>query len=71
MCLPKGSYVTSNSEIQHLSPPWLQVQGGVHPIDTESGRWNSDGTGGVMSGPSPPEARDTEAKGPGRWGRLR
>ena len=63
--------VTSYSEIQQPYPPWRQGQGGVHPTEAEYGRESSDGTDGAMVGLSPPEARETKARGPGRGGWLR
>ena len=68
MWLRKGLGVTSDSEIQHPSSPWSQVQGGIHPIETESEVWGIDGTGGAMTGLNPPEAMKPEARGAGREG---
>ena len=70
MWLFKGLDVTSNSEIQHPSILWRQGQGGLNLKETEYGGWGSDGNDGAMAGPSPPEAKDTEARGTGRGGRL-
>ena len=70
MWLCKGLDVTSNSEIQHSSPPWCQRQESVHLIEAESGKWSSDGTAGVMAGIMPPEAREPQDGGPVRRGRL-
>ena len=70
MWLHRGSYVTSDSEIQHPSSPWIQVQVGLHPKDTESGGWSSDGTACAMGGLRPPEASKPEARGSVRGGRL-
>ena len=69
MWLRKGSYVTSNSEVQYPSPPGSQGQGVVHPTETEYGGWNSGssaGTSGAVVGLSTPDAREPEARGPGR-----
>ena len=62
MWLRKGSDVTSDSEFQYPSPPWIQGQGGIHPIETKSVGWSSDVTASAIAGLSPPEARDTEAR---------
>ena len=66
MWLCKVSDFTSNSEIQHTSPPWRQGQGCVHLTEAKYGGWRSDGTAGAISGISPPEDREPEARGPGR-----
>ena len=39
--------------------------------EAESGEWSSDVTAGAMVGICPPEARDPEARGPGRREWLR
>ena len=69
MWLRKGSYVTSDNEVQYPYPPWRQVQGGVHPPDTGSGGWGSDGAHSSVEGlripeDREPEARETEAREP-------
>ena len=71
MWLFKGLDATSDSEIQHPSPLWRQGQGGVHPIEAESGGWSRDGTAGAMARLRPPEARYPETRGPGRGGWIR
>ena len=60
--LRRGSDVTSNSGIQHPSPPRLQVQRGLHTPETGSGRWGSDGTDSAVEDIKSPEARETEAR---------
>ena len=71
MWLSKGSDVTSDNEIQYISPPWCQGQVCVHPIETEYGVWGTDVTAGAVADMIPPEAREPEVRGPGRWERLR
>ena len=65
MWIFKGSADTIDSEVQYPSPPWIQGQVGIHPTETKSGGWSIDGTPGAVAGLSPPEARETEARGPG------
>ena len=60
MWLCKGSNVTSDSEIQHPSPPWRQGQKGIHPIKTKYVGWRSDGTDGAVDEGS--YLRQTSAK---------
>ena len=71
MWLCKGLGVPSDSEIQRPYPPWHQGQGGVHLTEAESGGCSSDGTASAMAGLRLPEAREPEARGPGRGGWLR
>ena len=70
MWLCKGSDVSRDSESQYPSTLWRQGQGGVHTTETIYGGWNSDSTAGYMAWLRPPEARDPEARGMVRGGRL-
>ena len=65
MWLCKSVDVTSDSEIQHPSPPRRQVQGGVHLTETRSDGRGIDGTASAVVGISHPEARDWEDREPG------
>ena len=58
----KDSDVTSDSEIQYLSPMRCQGKGGVHPPETGSGGRGSDGTASAMEGLRRPEAREKDAR---------
>ena len=50
MWLCKGSYVTSDSEIQHPSPLRRQGKGGIHLPDTGFDEWGSDDTDRAVEG---------------------
>ena len=68
MWLRKGSYVTSDSEIQYHSPPRRKGKGGVYTPEPGSGGWGSTGTASVVEGLSIPEAREPESREPGgQW----